>query len=155
VDYARQIGLAAKPRPVGGAGGAALRSRGQRSFDPAQAIAGVQAEVFPYDKNYFRKGDVLDESLQRLDRLWGYVRESDAAPPENQVQAREAAAMVATARWMYRSAAARHETRGMHKREDHPGIDVNQRHYLACGGLDEVWVSPRSAAVRQTEEVAA
>jgi hypothetical protein len=43
----------------------------------------------------------------------------------------------------------------MHKREDFPGLDPNQRHYLACGGLDEVWVSPRSAPARPAAEVAA
>jgi succinate dehydrogenase/fumarate reductase flavoprotein subunit len=154
-DYARHSGIGTKERRVGGAGGAALRSRGPRAFDPEQTIGGVQAEVFPYDKNYFRTGTVLGASLQRLDSLWGHIRNSDAAQPEDQGRSREAAAMVATARWMYRSALARHETRGMHKREDCPGLDANQRHYLACGGLDEVWVSPRSAAVRQTEEVAA
>ena len=31
--------------------------------------------------------------------------------------------MVATARWMYRSALARTETRGMHKRDDFPALD--------------------------------
>jgi succinate dehydrogenase/fumarate reductase flavoprotein subunit len=62
--------------------------------------------------------------------------------------------MVATARWMYRSARARHETRGMHKREDFPTQDAEQRHYLVSGGLDEVWVSPRPAPELEIAEAA-
>jgi succinate dehydrogenase/fumarate reductase flavoprotein subunit len=150
-DYARQSGIAATPRRVQGAAKVALRSSGDHRYDPSEVIAAVKAEVHPYDKNYFRTGEVLTQSLERLDRAWRAVREADASLPEEHVQAREAAAMLATARWMYRSALARNETRGMHKREDFPSLDVNQRHYLACGGLDEVWVSSRRAAGRQTE----
>lgn len=154
-DYARHSGGSAKPRPVQGVGSAGLQSRGQRRFDPDRAIAAVQAEVFPYDKNYFRTGAVLNESLERLDGLWRRLRASDAAAPEQLVRAREAAAMVATARWMYASGRARHETRGMHKREDFPALDGDQRHYLASGGLDEVWVTPHAAPVLPAAEVAA
>ncbi len=49
--------------------------------------------------------------------------------------------MVATARWMYRSAQARTETRGMHRRAEYKLIDAGQRHRLISGGLDDVWVS--------------
>ncbi|MFB2894992.1 FAD-binding protein, partial [Aerosakkonemataceae cyanobacterium BLCC-F50] len=65
-----------------------------------------------------------------------------ASADENIVKAREAAAMVATARWMYNSAIARQETRGMHKHLDYPELDPNQQHYLVSGGLDRVWVKP-------------
>ena len=126
-----------------------------RPFDPERATRAVQDEVFPYDKNYFRHGAVLGESLTRLDGLWRKLRAADAAAPENVVKAREAAAMVATARWMFRSALARSETRGMHKREDYPGQDAGQRHYLTSGGLDEVWTSTRLAPARDDVEVAA
>lgn len=51
------------------------------------------------------------------------------------VKLRETAAMTATARWMYSSALARTETRGMHKREDHKAIDENQHYRLISGGL--------------------
>jgi succinate dehydrogenase/fumarate reductase flavoprotein subunit len=153
-DHARHLGAGAKTRTLQGIGGVALESRPAHRFDPAAATAAVQAEVFPYDKNYFRTGSVLKVSLQRLDGLWHELRAADAAEPGQVVQAREAAAMVATARWMYHSARARHETRGMHKREDFPNQDVEQRHYLASGGLDEVWVSPRAAAETEIAEAA-
>ena len=57
------------------------------------------------------------------------------------MRAREAAALLATSRWMYRSALARPETRGMHRRDEHAAVDPAQRHRLISGGLDEVWVS--------------
>ena len=48
--------------------------------------------------------------------------------------------MLATARWMYRSAQRRTETRGMHRRQEHAALDPQQHHRLLSGGLDEVWV---------------
>jgi succinate dehydrogenase/fumarate reductase flavoprotein subunit len=154
-DYARHSGPSAATRSVARSGGVALAARGSRAFDPERTIRAVQDEVFPYDKNYFRTGGVLAQSLQRLDGLWRNIRAADAAAPDHVVKAREAAAMVATARWMFRSAVARHETRGMHKREDYPTLDAEQRHYLTSGGLDEVWVTRRPAAERVGAEVAA
>jgi succinate dehydrogenase/fumarate reductase flavoprotein subunit len=115
----------------------------------------VQAEVFPYANNYFRTSDGLTASLGRLDGLWDDLRCAGQATAARVVKAREAAAMLATSRWMYRSALARTETRGMHKREDHPRLDVTQRHHLVSAGLDEVKVTVRSATERSQQEMAA
>ena len=61
--------------------------------------------------------------------------------------------MLATARWMYRSALARTESRGMHRRDDFPDQDERQRHYITTGGLDDVWTSvrPHAAAAAYAE----
>jgi len=32
----------------------------------------------------------------------------------------------------------------MHKRLDYPQTDIEQRHYLAVGGLDKLWVRPEA-----------
>ena len=123
------------------AGGVALSSRGVTPFDSQETIRAVQAEVFPYERNWIRDGDRLRDSLGRLDALWARLRTSaPAATAAEAVRAREAAAMLAASRWMYRSALQRTETRGMHRRREHSGLDPAQRHRLLSGGLDEVWV---------------
>jgi succinate dehydrogenase/fumarate reductase flavoprotein subunit len=109
----------------------------------------VQAEVHPYDKNYFRSEAALKRSLENLDDLWTRVeaglRGGDGYPPYGETsagglfRAREAAAMVATARWMYNAARERTETRGMAKRADHPELDPAQQQRRLVGGLDSVW----------------
>ncbi|MBW4596553.1 MAG: FAD-binding protein [Brasilonema angustatum HA4187-MV1] len=113
-----------------------------------EVIQATQAEVFPYDRNYFRNEKGLTESLHRLNHLWKEIRTSQV-DTHNIVRVREAAAMVATARWMYSSALQRKETRGMHKHLDYPEMDANQQHYLTSGGLDQVWV--KATPLHQTK----
>ncbi|UQZ33590.1 pyridine nucleotide-disulfide oxidoreductase [Paenibacillus sp. PK3_47] len=112
----------------------------------AEFISAVQDEVKPYDINLFRTEQGLNQSLSRLDGLWKEQRSREIQRTPEGVKAREAEAMTATARWMYSSALARTETRGMHKREDYKETDNGQHHRLISGGLDQVWV--------KTEEVA-
>lgn len=112
-------------------------------IDSEQVIKAVQDEVFPYERNWWRSADGLADSLGRLDALWAQLRASaPAQTASNAVRAREAAAMVATARWMYRSAQQRTETRGMHRRVDFTATDDTQHHRLISGGLDDIWVRP-------------
>jgi succinate dehydrogenase/fumarate reductase flavoprotein subunit len=144
-DYAR-LADSAPRRQVSRAGTVALREHAGRSFAPAQLARAVQDEVFPYELNYFREARRLDGSLQRLDALWAEVSSADAATETDVLRAREAAAMLATARWMYRSGLARRESRGMHRRDDFPVQDERFRHYITSGGLDEVWTSSRAHA---------
>ncbi|MFN6558999.1 MAG: FAD-dependent oxidoreductase [Nostoc sp. ChiSLP01] len=125
-----------------GVGEVALNSHSDRfdKFATDEVIQAVQAEVFPYEKNLFRTEQGLTESLARLNHLWQEIRSSQVTSNQELIRAREAAAMVATARWMYSSAIERKETRGMHKHLDYPEQDPNQQHYLISGGLDRVWV---------------
>lgn len=139
--YASLLGGKANQRHLGGVGEAALQSKsGANTLATDEVIQAVQAEVFPYDRNYFRTERGLLASLNRLHSLWQEIRTSQLVADTEIVRAREAAAMVATARWMYSSALERRETRGMHKHEDYPQLDSNQQHYLISGGLDKVWV---------------
>ncbi|MQT61118.1 pyridine nucleotide-disulfide oxidoreductase, partial [Pseudomonas sp. FSL R10-0399] len=62
-----------------------------------------------------------------------------AADHEQTLRLREATAMLAVSRWMYRSALERTESRGMHRRSDYAGTDVTQHHRVISGGLDDVW----------------
>lgn len=144
-NYARQLGTKANQRSVRGLGetGVASEKASSNSFVPSEVTKAVQAEVFPYDRNLFRTEKGLTESLGRLHQLWKEVRNTEAVPENQAVQAREATAMLATARWMYASALERKETRGMHKHLDYPQQDPNQYHRLLSGGLDRVWVKPQ------------
>jgi len=152
-DYARQSGRAAS-RSASGAGTVALRKGSDRPFEPGVLARAVQDEVFPYELNYFREAGRLDQSLRRLNALWTAASRADIAAEQDLLRAREAAAMLATARWMYRSALARQESRGMHRREDFPELDDRFHHYVTAGGLDEVWTSTRPLAAAAYAEAA-
>jgi len=145
-DFARAARSGA-PRVALRAGGAALVGRGAVPADSQALVRAVQDEVFPFERNWFREGGKLHDSLGRLDALWERLRASaPAANAIDAVRAREATAMLATSRWMYRSALQRTETRGMHRRREHAAVDPAQRHRLLSGGLDEVWVSRHAVA---------
>lgn len=149
-DFSRGARSLAR-RPLRRAGTAGIEGDGTQTWDPDVLVRAVQAEVFPYERNWTRRADLLEDSLQRLDAHWDWVRRAAAPSPQQAVRAREAVAMLATSRWMYRSALQRTETRGMARRQDHTGLDLGQRHRLVSGGLDEVWVRPQ--AVRNTPVV--
>ncbi|KAF1049174.1 MAG: hypothetical protein GAK38_00942 [Xylophilus sp.] len=153
--FARALGTSAAGRGVQGLGQAAVL--GHRAGPPArEVVRAVQQEVFPFDRNYFRSADGLVDSLGRLDGYWRDLREAAAAPaPAERIALREAAALVATARFMYRSALARTESRGMHKRLDHPQQSPEQRHHILSEGLDEVRTQAGHAAAAVVEEAEA
>lgn len=140
-NYAQKLGKQAGHRQVRQAGRS--QADGKQAIEPKAVVAAVQSEVFPYDRNYFRSQTGLTTSLERLDALWQTLRESRTVTDQI-VQTREATAMVATARWMYRSALERRESRGMHKHNDYPQLDPAQQHHLISSGLDQVWVRPQS-----------
>ncbi|MEH1852613.1 MAG: FAD-binding protein [Nostoc sp.] len=149
-EYTRSLGENKTQREVLGVGEVVLHSGSDRTLATDEIIQAVQAEVFPYEKNYFRTEQGLTESLGRLNHLWQELRSSQVTSEKELPRAREAAAMVATARWMYSSAIERKETRGMHRHLDYPEQDANQQHYLLSGGLDQVWV--KSQPLHGTEK---
>lgn len=108
--------------------------------DPAAIIKAVQDEVFPLNINYFRTQSGLSAALARLDVLWARVATATAADESQILALRQAQAMVATARFMYRAALARTETRGMHRRDDFPRQDPAQHHRLILSGLDAITI---------------
>jgi succinate dehydrogenase/fumarate reductase flavoprotein subunit len=142
------------------AGRAGLRpaAGADAGLDADELVRAVQAEVQPYDKNYFRTADMLAASRTALEDLWATARNGLGGPGYTAVRSREAVAMIAHARWMYAAAAARPETRGMHKRLDRPQLDPALQHRVLAGGLDEVWtgVDPVAPApLTRPEAVAA
>ena len=148
-DHARAIG-SATGRQVRRSGGVALVDGGGFAMDSRTLVHVVQGQVFPFETNYFRAADRLETALAVLDNHWVQAKRASPAARFDAPKAREAAAMLATARWMYRSALARTETRGMHRRLDYTHSDPTQRHAFASGGLDDVWVQ-RLPQVERTE----
>jgi L-aspartate oxidase len=94
--------------------------------------------MHPFDKNLFRTGTRLSVSRNVLDSLWTEL--SDHAPT-GVLAWREAAALVAAARWSVASADRRNESRGMHRREDFPEPKAELAVRLLSGGLDRVWIA--------------
>jgi succinate dehydrogenase/fumarate reductase flavoprotein subunit len=133
--------------PIGEAG---IRPTGTAHTGASQPfVKTVQDELLPYDKNWHRSAPVLATSLAALDDAWQHLRTNLAGGDAvDRVKARESAALVATARWTYRAAEARTESRGMHLRTDTPALDPAQQHHLWVGGLDQVAVSPRHPLIQ-------
>jgi len=151
--YSHNLGVEGNQRPVQSVGGVGFISGSEKQIQSEDIIKATQAEVFPYNRNYFRNEQTLTESLQRLHSLWDEIRNSQIADNSNILRTREAAGMVATARWMYSSALERKETRGMHKHLDYPELDTNQQHHLISGGLDQVWVKSTPIQEVKTKEL--
>lgn len=130
---ARASGVPTRVFPVPGAG-LATRSR----VDPRAVIGLVQEHTLPLRRSYLRSAGSLRDSVGELDLIWPGARLDLGGP--DRVRAREAAAMLAVARWIAHSALARTESRGIHHRTDHPGLSPHWRARLLVGGLDEIVV---------------
>ena len=141
--YALSLGKHVSTRGLREAGHTGLRATtpAAQNFNSDEVIKGVQNEMLPLEKNYFRTEQGLTSSLEKLDTLWTSLKTGPVRQTVRDVQrSREAAALVAVARWSYFSGLERRETRSMQNRIDYPETDPNQRHYLATGGLDKLWV---------------
>ena len=159
-DFAKSLGAHANERVARPAGKVGLRSPTvggtpsplagrspsspsptSETFDSEAIVHGVQAQMFPLEKNYLRSEQGLLDSLAKLETLWQQVQENPKQDTVRDVEfSRRAAALTAVARWAYFSALHRTETRSEHIRVDYPETDPNQRYYQATGGLDKLWV---------------
>jgi len=128
-----------------------VRRAGVVGFNPSSETGRVsardlieiaRAEVLPLHKNLFRTRERLTASLVELDGAWRAASAHLHAAGRARVRAREAAALLATARFAYRSALARDESRGLHRRLDRPESDPRYTHHYATSGLEEVLVRP-------------
>lgn len=134
--FARKRGPIGSVRPVSGAGLAA-RAR----IDPRAIVGLVQEHTLPLRRSYWRSAGSLRDSIAELDGIWPGAAFALGGVGADRVRARQAAALLAVARWTEHSALARTETRGMHRRTDHPDGGAEWRVRLMSGGLDSVWVS--------------
>jgi succinate dehydrogenase/fumarate reductase flavoprotein subunit len=154
--FAAALGPAATRRRLTGVGGAGLHPTGAPSPADArrEALDVLRRQVHPYDKNYLRHADRLRPALADLDGVWARLRSGAAATGADLPRLRQAAAMVAHARWMYTGALARTESRGMARRQEFPDLDPAQYHRLAVGGLDELWVRPEPVTGQPVRQLA-
>jgi succinate dehydrogenase/fumarate reductase flavoprotein subunit len=138
--FAARLGGRIADRPVAGQGQAGLRPAGaaRPDLDVPEVVRVVREELLPLDRNFFRRAATLHRSLDRLDACWADLRGHGFGEGLEAVKMREAAALTATSRWAYRSALARAESRGMHRRRDRPGDDPRLARSLQVSGLDEV-----------------
>ncbi|UFZ08215.1 FAD-binding protein [Bradyrhizobium ontarionense] len=148
---ARYVGSsAAALTPLGQAG---LRPKVRtRAVDLDTIRAGVRAEMHPFEKVLFRKEAGLAASQRALDGLW---REIAGHAAGDVLRSRETAALVASARWSVATARQRTESRGLHRRVDHPQLDPQFAMRLLSSGLDRIVVTPegqRAPAASRTLE---
>jgi succinate dehydrogenase/fumarate reductase flavoprotein subunit len=152
--FAARIGARIAARPVTPLGQTGLRPTGpaREEVDGREIVQTVREEMLPLDRNFFRHEPALRRSLDRLDACWGDLGRHAASEGVAAVTTREAAALAATSRWAYRSALARAESRGMHRRRDLPDPDPGFACSLRASGLDEVRIvradGPSAAAAR-------
>jgi succinate dehydrogenase/fumarate reductase flavoprotein subunit len=146
--YAAAHGLEASSRQRRPAPRYGLTSAAESSetIDNKAIVEAVQKEILPMDMNYFRSEPVIQASLERLHGLWPLMRGRAPEDIRGRVRAREAAALVAAARWIYASSLARRETRGMHTLAEYPELDPAQTHRILVSGLDEIRLRTEAVA---------
>jgi succinate dehydrogenase/fumarate reductase flavoprotein subunit len=150
-DFACRIGASHARRTTTAAGRAGLRpsEKPDAAITAAELIAAVQQDILPVGKTFFRTEAALRASQGRLDSAWTAARAhlyAQSPSAAEVVRAREAAAMIATARWLVASGIERRETRGLNRRLDFPQADPALARSLLSGGLDQVWVRQASNA---------
>lgn len=129
-----------KARPVPGVG---LADKAR--IDPRAVVGLVQEHTLPLRRSYWRSEGSLRDSIGELDGMWPGAEFDLGGKGADRMRARQAAALLAVARWTKYSALARAETRGMHRRTDHPGVGNDWRVRLVSGGMKSVWVRPEAA----------
>ncbi|QNK56319.1 FAD-dependent oxidoreductase [Paenibacillus sp. PAMC21692] len=117
-------------------------SSGAEPVATREFVKAIQDQVLPLEINYFRTETGLTAALQKLDGLWKHVNGQAPGDVHERVHAREAAAMAATARWIYTAGLARKETRGggLHLLKEYPELDPHQHHRLLVSGLEHIEV---------------
>lgn len=139
-EHAQAHGKSADHRDLRPAGRYGLRHTAE-SAEPIpvrEVVKAVQNEMFPLGINYFRSEPIIAASLERLHKQWPLVRGGVGSSATARVQAREAAAMVVNARWMYSAALIRKETRGMHTMAEYPELDEAMSSRLLLSGIGDI-----------------
>ncbi|WP_280254716.1 FAD-dependent oxidoreductase [Nocardia wallacei] len=135
--FAFARGRPGRARPAPGAG-----LNATAGIDPRAVVGLVQEHTLPLRRSYWRSAGSLRDSIAELDGMWPVTEVDLGGRGPQRLRARQAAALLAVARWTKYSALARPESRGMHRRTDHPDEAGDWRVRLRAGGVASVWVRP-------------
>lgn len=102
---------------------------------PAEAVSLAQTHVLDLERAFRRTATKLAQSRNVIETAWADVAAHLQGEGRGVLRAREAAAIIATARWCLAAAESRRESRGLYKRLDLPDADPGQRHRLVLSGL--------------------
>lgn len=138
--YAKSQSLHASGRNLRGTGTYGLAGRGEesRELETKPLVEAIQREVLPLEINFFRSEPVIQASLNRLHSLLPELLTQVPDSVQGKVRSREAAGMLATARWMYTAALARRETRGLQALKEYPELDPRQTHRILVSGVQRI-----------------
>ncbi|MCI2419491.1 FAD-binding protein [Saccharopolyspora sp. K220] len=137
--------------PRRGAVAASLAPRGRVGIRPSGAVRPglapevidvAQQHVLPPQRTFVRTGEQLQASAAALQDAWQDAGRHLHGSGRDLLRSRQAAALLACARWITAAALARTETRGMHRRSDRPTADPSLAHRLLVGGLAEIRTRP-------------
>lgn len=107
-------------------------------FDPRAVVGSVREHTVPLRRSYWRGAGTLRDTVAELDALWPAARWELGGTGAALLRAREAVALLAAARWSAHAALARTESRGMHRRTDHPAAAPDWLARIRIRGLDTV-----------------
>jgi succinate dehydrogenase/fumarate reductase flavoprotein subunit len=144
----------AETRKVTAVGRFGTEQVARRDAEPDEIIEVVRDEMLPLEKNYWRTGPGLTASLSRFESAWhdsvggggttglGWLaRDTAKLTARDRLRTREAVSLLAASRWVYASALARTESRGLHRRTDFPDYSPEfEGQHVLTGGLNDVWV---------------
>ncbi|MFC3964822.1 FAD-dependent oxidoreductase [Nocardia jiangsuensis] len=109
-------------------------------FDPRAVVGSVREHTVPPRRSYWRSAGTLRDTVAELDGLWPAARFELGGSGAGALRSRQAVALLAAARWSAHAALARTESRGLHRRTDHPDAEPSGLARLRVGGLDAVWL---------------
>lgn len=154
--FARRYGAKSATRKLAALGGAGLRpTQGYNTdLDPHAVIASIQEEVLPVAKFYRKDAAIMEPSLAKAENLWKQIRAGLAGDTRLHgadyaravVRAREAAALIQTARLIFASSLERKESRGLLRRADYPVPVESELSHVISGGVDQIWVKRKAVS---------
>lgn len=164
VAFANRYGNSIASRKVKAVGGAGLRpeEKARKDLRAIDIEHGVQREMLPVATNYRRNEETMTSSLNAMNGYWKDLRQNlgveegltGADLARAQVKAREAAAMVQSARIILNSGLERKESRGLHRRSDYGALDPNQHQHVIASGVDDIVIRRKPVVNSYLEKVA-